>query len=159
MGLLHRRRVQRASSADNQLTQSLLGNHRRCLAFCASRASKSGTRGDSAQTKITGSIPDPFVVFFFSATSPTIRRRFVLLASSGSAPRASLDLLLLLWRTSSQVKLPPFSMPTRVKLSSVCVPCHPLVDCRVSSWRPAVLLISETLSAQGRSSTRVQLAP
>ena len=55
------------------------GNHRRCLAFCASRASKSGARGGSAQTKLTGSIP--FVVF--SVTSLAIRRRFVLLASSG----------------------------------------------------------------------------
>ena len=48
---------------------------------------------------------------------------------------------------------------TRGKPPSVCIPCRPLVDCRVSSWRPAVMLISETLSAQGRLSTRVQLAP
>ena len=79
VGSLQRRRVQRASSADSQLTQSLLGNHRRRPAFCASRTSKSGTRGGSAQTKLTGSIP--FVVF--SPTTLAIRRRFVLLASSG----------------------------------------------------------------------------
>ena len=62
VGSLQRRRVQRASSADSQLTQSLLGNHRRCPAFCASRASKSGTRGGSAQTKRTGAFRS---LFFF----------------------------------------------------------------------------------------------
>ena len=43
--------------------------------------SKSGTCGGSARTKLTGSIPDPIVVF--SVTSLAIKRRFVLLTSSG----------------------------------------------------------------------------